>query len=738
MNAKIHVLIWGGLLLVVFLQAEPRAQTCPGSCTAWGENRDDQCDVPEPNADFVALAGGKYHSLGIKADSTLVAWGDNVYEQCDIPSPNSGFVALAAGWAHSLGLKVDGTIVAWGGNQQGQCGVPSPNSGFIAVASGDDHSLGLKADGRIVAWGNNLWGECNVPEPNEDFVAIAAGWGHSLGLKSDHSVVVWGSNHYGQHVVPGFNADFEAIAASGYHSLGLKDDGTIVAWGRNDRGQCNVPTPSDGFTAIAAGWQFSLGLRPDGTAVAWGDNYYGQCNIAAPNAHIAAIAPGFYHCLVLRGAGIWHVPGDVPTIQDAVNYACAGDTVLVACGEYQERGIELRDDVTVRSETGQADCVTIDGEGLDRIFLATNISGARLEGFTITNGLRSWGAGIFINVSSITVENCLIHGNTADWPGQQGQGGGIAIEHCNPTLRNLTIVHNTGPQGGGIALYWSHPLVENCLVAYNNGISMYCHSSVPVISCSDIYGNSAGDWTGAIAGQLGTAGNICEEPRFCVDSPESYLVNVNSPCLPANNSCGELIGTLGQGCDQTPVMISGFGARPLADGVQLSWEVHRDGVPASFRLVASTAQQTWDVPCRETSAGRFEAWDDSPHLTPGGTVDYELYYRADGDQLLLVWQQEISLNELPAQARLLSPYPNPFNPRVTIPFLLGRSQSVRLTIYDAAGREVVRLIDGEYSGVSAVVWDGLDANGQPVAAGTYIARLTADSAVQARKLSLVR
>jgi hypothetical protein len=32
---------------------------------AWGYNRFGQCDVPAPNADFVAVAGGMYHSLGL-------------------------------------------------------------------------------------------------------------------------------------------------------------------------------------------------------------------------------------------------------------------------------------------------------------------------------------------------------------------------------------------------------------------------------------------------------------------------------------------------------------------------------------------------------------------------------------------------------------------------------------------------------------------------------------------------
>jgi len=87
-----------------------------GSIVAWGSNWEGQCNVPEPNTDFVSVAGGRNHSLGLKAD---------------------GRAALA---------QADGSIVAWGSNWEGQCNVPEPNTDFVSVAGGSFHSLGLKAD----------------------------------------------------------------------------------------------------------------------------------------------------------------------------------------------------------------------------------------------------------------------------------------------------------------------------------------------------------------------------------------------------------------------------------------------------------------------------------------------------------------------------------------------------------------------------------------------------------------
>jgi len=271
-----------------------------GSIAAWGQNNYGQCDVPSPNDGFVAVAGGNYHGLGLKADGSIAAWGYNTYGQCDVPSPNTGFVSAGGGGYHSLGLKGDGSIAAWGRNNYGQCNVPSPNTGFVAVAGGAYHSLGLKGDGSIVAWGFNDYGQCDVASPNEGFVSVAGGSWHSLGLKADGSIAAWGNNTYGQCDVPSPNTGFVAVAAGGLHNLGLKADGSIVAWGYNMHGQCDVPSLNEGFIGVAGGEMHSLGLKGDSSIVAWGYNTYGQCNVPSPNEGFIAVAAGGDYSLGLK------------------------------------------------------------------------------------------------------------------------------------------------------------------------------------------------------------------------------------------------------------------------------------------------------------------------------------------------------------------------------------------------------------------------------------------------------
>jgi hypothetical protein len=71
---------------------------------------------------------------------SIVGWGSQVVGA----DMSAGLVAVSGGGSHSLGLKADGSIVAWGYNGNGQCNVPSPNTRFVSVAGGGSHSLGVK------------------------------------------------------------------------------------------------------------------------------------------------------------------------------------------------------------------------------------------------------------------------------------------------------------------------------------------------------------------------------------------------------------------------------------------------------------------------------------------------------------------------------------------------------------------------------------------------------------------
>ncbi|MFI3228252.1 MAG: chromosome condensation regulator, partial [Clostridia bacterium] len=71
-------------------------------------------------------------------------------------------LAISAGYNHTVGLKADGTVVAVGQRATaGKCDVGSW-SNIIAISAGYDHTVGLKADGTIVVAGSNDGCQCDV------------------------------------------------------------------------------------------------------------------------------------------------------------------------------------------------------------------------------------------------------------------------------------------------------------------------------------------------------------------------------------------------------------------------------------------------------------------------------------------------------------------------------------------------------------------------------------------------
>ncbi|HIC68977.1 MAG TPA: T9SS C-terminal target domain-containing protein, partial [Candidatus Latescibacteria bacterium] len=77
-------------------------------------------------------------------------------------------------------------------------------------------------------------------------------------------------------------------------------------------------------------------------------------------------------------------------------------------------------------------------------------------------------------------------------------------------------------------------------------------------------------------------------------------------------------------------------------------------------------------------------------------------------------------------------------------FQLTATGSVELAVFDVRGARVAGLVaDERDAGEHAVVWDGIDDRGQPVASGVYLYRLRAagaDGALQqsSRRMVLVR
>jgi alpha-tubulin suppressor-like RCC1 family protein len=287
----------------------------------WGDGSHGQSNLPASASNVVAIAGGDYHNLALRADGAVIAWGDNSFGQCTVPTIATNVVQISGGGMHNLALLIDGTVAIWG--DQYYYGV-SGLSNVVEVASGADHNLALRADGTVIAW--SMYGQLATPSVATDLVAIGSGTGYDVALRADGTVLAWGRNDWGQTNVPPNVTNVAAVAAGPFHTLALRGDGTVVAWGRSDYGQCNVPPDATNIVSIAAGGQHSLAVRPDGTVIAWGRNDLGECSPPPSATNIAGLFAGAYHSLALA------VAGDSNDALTSRNYTLNAGTPMILAG----------------------------------------------------------------------------------------------------------------------------------------------------------------------------------------------------------------------------------------------------------------------------------------------------------------------------------------------------------------------------------------------------------------------
>ena len=100
---------------------------------------------------------------------------------------------------------------------------------------------------------------------------------------------------------------------------------------------------------------------------------------------------------------------------------------------------------------------------------------------------------------------------------------------------------------------------------------------------------------------------------------------------------------------------------------------------------------------------------------------------------------QTAAGEIPDAYALDQNYPNPFNPVTQITFDLPQAGPVKLQLFNILGQEVRTLLDGfETEGVKTVTWDATGRNGERLASGVYLYRLTAGDFVATRQMTLLK
>ena len=96
-------------------------------------------------------------------------------------------------------------------------------------------------------------------------------------------------------------------------------------------------------------------------------------------------------------------------------------------------------------------------------------------------------------------------------------------------------------------------------------------------------------------------------------------------------------------------------------------------------------------------------------------------------------------SEKPTEFVLLQNYPNPFNPSTRIDFKTGALSQVSVEIYDLLGRRVATIVNDQLpAGLHHAYWNGKNQNGEAIASGIYICRMTAVSISDGSKFEQTR
>lgn len=228
--------------------------------------------------------------------------------------------------------------------------------------------------------------------------------------------------------------------------------------------------------------------------------------------HVLSIAIAVLSVPLIAQAATIRVPADQPTIQNGINAAVSGDTVLVAPGIYSGPGntdLVIQDaSIHLRSEGGSATCL-IDCTGTGRAILVTGWGfSSMIDGFTISNCSGGTDAAVYCNTTegTTTIRSCTISHHSFTSGSAIFASGNMILQDsivsdneciairtefpCRyPEIVRCIIANNTGTgiscmgysSGGGEC----YPSIDDCLIAMNgSGIGCYYRAIPAITRCS--------------------------------------------------------------------------------------------------------------------------------------------------------------------------------------------------------------------------------------------------------------
>jgi len=196
-----------------------------------------------------------------------------------------------------------------------------------------------------------------------------------------------------------------------------------------------------------------------------------------------------------------------------------------------------------------------------------------------------------------------------------------------------------------------------------------------------------------------------------------------------------------------PVELTYFDGHKRQNSVELVWQTASEENNGGFRVERRVVEgnQTWvsvgyiQGHGTTSSINDYSFVDDA--VTLGKTYQYRLMQiDANGSESC---KQIADILEFTfdgvAPVVLAQNNPNPFTATTTIEFQLQDKAFVKLDVVDVFGNTVANLVNAEQSaGPNVATWNGTDAQGNAVSAGTYIYRLTVGNQTLVGKMTLAK
>jgi nitrous oxidase accessory protein NosD len=481
-------------------------------------------------------------------------------------------------------------------------------------------------------------------------------------------------------------------------------------------------------------------------------------------------------CLSAQAA-IIHVPGDYPTIGQAISGSNPYDTISLGFGTFAEF-LSIDKPLAIIGGGIYRSFIEPPGDGNNITISSSHVI---IKNLQVRGGDDYTDAAIFLNmVDSCLIENCFIwydYDGVVLWGGtgniirynyiysNLGSGIRFAENPENVSGTQYNVIENNAIALNNVAginfehiemRHYMNRVRGNVIEGNNIGILMIC-SQENDISYNDI---SANGYRGiSISMCLGGGENNSFQHNNIInngDSIQAFDMYGNNIWCAMNLGEGNYwsdytgIDSDSNGIGDEPVAISGGGAT--------------DNYPLMNRLYASVEGTVTDINSQPVAGVNVLINSNDYNVYTNGQGYYR-YDRAIASYISLTFHHEgyqdtavgpvsstpgfttainmtMRMNSgienesevLPVSFSLQQNYPNPFNAQTMISFNLPNPSPVELAIYDIAGAIVARWsYQSLEAGKHDIIWDA-----DTVASGIYFARLKVGEESQTRRMVLLK